>query len=98
MLVEFLENMMSNLTKTILRWGGIVAVSLCYFITLLASTLAYSAFSERESMQFYGPIPLKEYKASIDSLMQATDGVFSVAFFGFAICVPLILIIFKKVR
>jgi len=49
-------------------------------------------------MQFYGPIPLKEYKASIDSLMQATDGVFSVAFFGFAICVPLILIIFKTVR
>ncbi len=89
---------MKSRTKTILRWSGISIVALCYFITLIASTFAYSAFSERESVQFYGPIPLKEYKASIDSLMQATDGVFSVALFGFAICVPLILLIFKKVR
>ena len=89
---------MKNRVKTILRWGGISIVSLCYFITLIASTFAYSAFSESESMRFSGPIPLKEYKASIDSLMQATDGVFSVAFFGFASCVPLILIIFKTVR
>ena len=89
---------MSNSTKTILRWAGIAVVSLCYFITLVASTFTFSAFRERESMRFYGPIPLKEYKASIDSIMQATDGVFTVALFGFAICVPLILLIFKKVR
>lgn len=98
MLAVFLEIMMSSLTKTILRWAGIVAVSLCYLITLIASTFTFSAFMERESMRFSGPISLKAYHASIDSIMQATDGVFNVAFFGFAICVPLILLIFKKVR
>lgn len=89
---------MTNKTKTVFRWGGIIIVSLCYFIALVLSTFSFSAFSESESMQFSGPIPLKEYQASIDSIMQATDGVFTVAFFGFAICVPLILLIFKKVR
>lgn len=89
---------MTSRTKTILRWSGIAIVSLCYFIALTLSSFSFSAFSESESMFFSGPIPLKEYKASIDSLMQATDGVFNVALFGFAICVPLILLIFKKVR
>ncbi|WP_458023616.1 hypothetical protein, partial [Kosakonia sp. BK9b] len=73
-------------------------VSLCYYIALALSSFSFSAFSENESMLFSGPIPLKEYQASIDSLMQATDGVFNVALFGFTICIPLILIIFKKVR
>ena len=49
-------------------------------------------------MRFSDPIPLKEYQASIESLMQATDSVFNVALFGFAICVPLLLLIFKKLR
>ena len=89
---------MTNRTKTVFRWGGIVIVSLCYFIALVLSTFSFSAFSESESMRFSGPIPLKEYHASIDSIMQATDGVFTVALFGSAICVPLILLIFKKVR
>jgi len=89
---------MTNRTKTIFRWGGIVIVSLCYFIALALSTFSFSAFSESESMRFSGLIPLKEYQASIDSIMQATDGVFTVALFGFVICVPLILLIFKKVR
>ena len=98
MLALFLEIMMSSSTKTILRWAGIVTVSLCYFITLIASTFTFSAFRERESVRFSGPISLKAYQASIDSIMQATDGGFTVALFGFAICVPLILLIFKKVR
>lgn len=88
----------TNRTKTFFRWGGIVIVSLCYFIALVLSTFSFSAFSESESMRFSGPIQLKEYQASIDSLIQATDGVFNVAFFGFAICVPLILLLFKKIR
>lgn len=49
-------------------------------------------------MRFTGPVSLKEYHLAIDSLMQATDSVFNVALFGFAICVPVILLIFKKVR
>ncbi|EPA0111299.1 hypothetical protein ACLETS_11420 [Enterobacter ludwigii] len=89
---------MTNRSKTVFRWGGIVIVSLCYFIALVLSTFSFSAFSESESMRLSGPIPLKEYHASIDSIIQATDDVVNVAFFGFMICVPLILIIFKKVR
>ena len=89
---------MTNRTKTLFRWGGIVIVSLCYLTALVLSTFSFSAFSEIESMRFSGPIPLKEYQASIHSIMQATDDVFTVALFGFAICVPLILLIFKKVR
>lgn len=49
-------------------------------------------------MQFSNPVPLNEYHASIDSILQATDIVFDAAIYGFAICVPLILLIFKKIR
>lgn len=88
----------TNRAKALLRWGGIGIVSLCYFIALALSSSSFSAFSESESMRFTGPISLKEHQASINSLVQATDGVFDVALFGFAICVSLIMLIFKKVR
>jgi hypothetical protein len=45
---------------------------------------------------FSNPVPLNEYHASIDSILQATGIVFDAAIYGFAICVPLILLIFKK--
>lgn len=89
---------MTSRTKTLIRWGGICLVSLCYFFGLALATLSFSAFSENESMQFSNPVPLNEYHASIDSILQATDIVFDAAIYGFAICVPLILLIFKKVR
>ena len=89
---------MTSKTKTLLRWVGICIVSLCYFTGLALATFSFSAFSENESMQFSNPIPLNEYHASIDSILQATDIVFDAAIYGFAICVPLILLIFKKVR
>ncbi|QCZ27731.1 hypothetical protein FHN83_14265 [Leclercia adecarboxylata] len=89
---------MTSRTKTVLRWGGICLVSLCYFIGLALATFSFSAFSERESMRFSNPVPLNEYHASVDSILQATDIVFNAAIYGFVICVPLILLIFKKVR
>ncbi len=89
---------MTSKTKTLLRWVGICIVSLCYFTGLALATFSFSAFSENESMQFSNPVPLNEYHASIDSILQATDIVFDAAIYGFAICVPLILLIFKKVR
>jgi hypothetical protein len=49
-------------------------------------------------MLFSNPVPLIEYQAAIDSLIQYTDRVFDAAIYGFAICVTLILFIFKKVR
>ena len=84
--------------KTFLRWGGIGAVSFCYFLALVMTTFSFSALSENESMRFTSPVPSNEYHAVIDSLVQATDLVFEVAMYGFIICVPLILFIFKKVR
>ncbi len=84
--------------KTVLRWGGICLVSFCYFIGLTLATFSFSAFYESESMRFSNPVPLNEYHASVDSIMQATDIVFNAAIYGFVICVPLILLIFKKVR
>lgn len=89
---------MNSVNKNILRWVGIGVVSLCYYIALVASTSSFSAFGEKESMLFSGPISLEEHQASINSIMQATDDVFSVAVYGFLICVPIILLIFKKVR
>lgn len=89
---------MTSKTKTLLRWVGICIVSLCYFTGLALATFSFSAFSENESMKFSNPVPLNKYHASIDSILQATDIVFDAAIYGFAICVPLILLIFKKVR
>ena len=89
---------MTNSTKTVFRWSGIIIVSLCYFIVLALATFSFSAFTENESMQFSNPVPLNEYHASIDAILQATGVVFDAAIYGFAICVPLILLIFKKVR
>ncbi|MCL6742440.1 MULTISPECIES: hypothetical protein [Kosakonia] len=88
---------LTSRTKTILRWGGICFVTLSYFFALFVAFQAFAIFSENQTI-VSNPVPLKEYYQAVDSLMQATNGVFNVAFFGFAICVPLILIIFKKVR
>lgn len=88
----------TNRTKTVLRWLGIGTVSLCYFIVLVIASFSFSAFSENQSMLFSNPVPLIEYQAAIDSLIQYTDRVFDAAIYGFAICVTLILLIFKKVR
>ncbi|CAI8794122.1 hypothetical protein E0L21_08440 [Kosakonia quasisacchari] len=88
---------LTSRTKTILRWGGICFVTLSYFFGLFVALQAFAIFSENQTL-VSNPVPLKEYYQAVDSVMQATNGVFSVAFFGFAICVPLILIIFKKVR
>lgn len=89
---------LTSRTKTVLRWGGIGTVSLCYFIVLVMASFSFSAFSENQSMQYSNPVPLSEYQAAIDSLIQATGIVFDAAIYGFGICVPLILLIFKKVR
>ncbi|WP_279473551.1 hypothetical protein [Aeromonas caviae] len=45
-----------------------------------------------------GPVSLEYHRAMMDAVMQATGVVFDAASLGFLICVPLILIIFHKVR
>lgn len=88
---------LTSRTKTILRWGGIFIVSLGYFFGLFVASQAFAVFSENQNL-VSNPVPLKEYYQAIDSLTQATNGVFDVAIYGFVIGVPLILLIFKKVR
>lgn len=88
---------LTNRTKTILRWGGICIVSLGYFLGLFVASQAFAVFSENQTL-VSNPVPIKEYYQAVDSLVQATSGVFDAAIYGFVIGVPLILLIFKKVR
>lgn len=94
--METLINTNSGI-KFFLRWGGIFIVSLGYFFGLFVASQAFAVFSENQTL-VSNPVPLKEYYQAVDSLGQATSGVFYVAIYGFAVCVPLILLIFKKVR
>ena len=88
---------MTSRTKSILRWGGICIVSLGYFLGLFVALQAFAVFSENQTL-VSNPVPLNEYYQAVDALTQATNGVFDAAIYGFVIGVPLILIIFKKVR
>lgn len=88
---------LTSRTKTIFRWGGIFIVSLGYFLGLFVASQAFAVFSENQTL-VSDPVPLKEYYQAVDSLAQATNGVFDAAIYGFVIGVPLILLIFKKVR
>ncbi|MGU3524162.1 hypothetical protein ACLBW2_13785 [Enterobacteriaceae bacterium C23F] len=83
--------------KFFLRWGGICIVTLGYFLGLLVASQAFAVFSENQTF-VSNPVPLKEYYQAVDSLAQATNGIFDAAIYGFVISVPLILLIFKKVR
>lgn len=88
---------LTSRTKSILRWGGICIVSLGYFLGLFIASQAFEVFSENQNL-VSNPVPLNEYYQAVDSLAQATNGVFDAAIYGFVIGVPLILLIFKKVR
>ncbi len=88
---------MTNRTKTILRWCGMGIVTLGYFLGLFIASQAFSIFFENQLL-VSNPVPLKEYYQAVDSLAEATNGVFDAAVYGFVISVPLILLIFKKVR
>lgn len=89
---------LTSRTKTIIRWGGIGVFTLCYFSGLLIGMQSFTIFSENQTLVFSNPVPLNEYYQAIDSLEEAADQLFNAAIYGFIICVPLILLIFKKVR
>ncbi|WP_458023046.1 hypothetical protein, partial [Kosakonia sp. BK9b] len=72
-------------------------VTLGYFLGLFIASQAFSIFFENQLL-VSNPVPLKEYYQAVDSLAEATNGVFDAAVYGFVISVPLILLIFKKVR
>lgn len=90
--------MLASKTKTVLRWAGIALVSLCYYLWLGVASTSFGHIAEKESVIGTGPVSLEYHRAMMDAVMQATGVVFDAASFGFLICVPLILIIFHKVR
>ncbi|QCR37276.1 hypothetical protein C1N62_14910 [Nissabacter sp. SGAir0207] len=89
---------LTSRTKTFLRWSGIFIVSLCYFLGLFIASQSFAVFLESQSLLLSNPISMNTYNQAMDSLIQATDRVFDAAIYGFAICVPFILFIFKKIR
>ncbi|QGR05678.1 hypothetical protein CTZ24_04345 [Pantoea phytobeneficialis] len=85
-------------TKFILRWGGIMILSISYFLSLIIASISYSDIYENLTLQQSDFVPLTEYWATIEYMIEYINLILDIAFLGFIICVPLILIIFKKVR
>lgn len=90
--------MLSSKAKTVIRWLSIAIVCIGYYFWLGLASLSFGHISEKESVLLSGPISLEQHRAVVASVMDATNVVFDAAMWGFLICVPLILIIFNKVR
>lgn len=90
--------MLTNKMKIIIRWCGIIFVSLGYYFWIAIAAMSFGHISEKESVLLSGPISLEQHQAVVASLREATGVVFDAAIWGFLVCVSLILLIFKKVR
>lgn len=90
--------MLTTKKKAIVRWAGIILVSLGYYFWLAIAAMSFGHISEKESVLLSGQISLEQHQAVVSSLREATGVVFDAATWGFLVCVALILIIFKKVR
>lgn len=90
--------MLSSKVKTIMRWSSIIIVGLGYYVCLGLASLPFGHISEKESVLLSGPITLEQHRAILESVMDATNTVYSAAIWGFLVCVSFILLIFSKVR
>ncbi len=90
--------MLSSQVKTIIRWALILINGLGYYFCLGIAYLPFGHISEKESILLSGPISLEQHRAILESVMDATNTVYRAAFWGFLVCVSLILLIFSKVR
>ncbi len=90
--------MLSSQVKAIIRWVLILIVGLGYYFWLGIAYLPFGHISEKESVLLSGPISLELHQTILKSVMDATNTVYSAAFWGFLVCVSLILLIFSKVR
>jgi hypothetical protein len=90
--------MLSSKVKTIIRWASIIIVGLGYYFWLGLASLSFGHISEKENILLSGPITLEQHRAILESVMDATNTVYSAAVWGFLVCVSLILLIFSKVR
>lgn len=85
---------MTNKAKIALRWGGIALVFAIYSVTLMIPLLDYSLTIKYQGAPSTGTMEARVCEAITGSI----DNLFLIAFFGSAICLVLVLLIFKKVR
>jgi hypothetical protein len=85
-------------TKTILRWGGIALVFAIYSIALMIPVLDFGLTRKYNGPPSTGEMEARLCEAIIDDLSRSVDNLLIKAFFGSAICLVLVLLIFKKVR
>lgn len=90
--------MLSSKAKTVIRWSSIAIVCIGYYLWLGLASLSFGHISEKESVLLSGPITLEQHRAIMESVMEATNTVYSAAMWGFFLCISLILLIFSKVR
>ncbi|MDX6039238.1 hypothetical protein [Scandinavium lactucae] len=90
--------MMTNRAKTILRWGGIASVFAIYSIALTIPVLDFGLTWKYNVPPSTGQMEANLCEAIIDDLSRSVDNLLITAFVGSAICLVLVLLIFKKVR
>lgn len=89
---------LTNRAKAILRWGGIVLVFAIYSIALMIPVLDFGLTRKYNGSPSTGQMEARLCEAIIDDLSRSVDNLLLTAFVGGAICIVLILLIFKKVR
>lgn len=89
---------MTSRTKAILRWGSIALVFAIYSIALMIPVLDFGLILKYNGPPSKGEMGARLCGAIIDDLSRSVDNLLITAFFGSAICLVLVLLIFKKVR
>jgi len=89
---------LTNRAKTILRWGGIALVFAIYSIALMIPVLDFELTRKYNAPPSTGQMEASLCEAIIDDLSSSVDNLLITAFVGSAICLVLVLLIFKKVR
>ncbi|CAG74428.1 putative membrane protein [Pectobacterium atrosepticum SCRI1043] len=90
--------MRGNRSMCFLRWGSILFVLFCYLVWLFISLQPMSVFMENETLQFSNSVSAERYSSSLRQIKDATESVFDGYVYGFLVCVPVILLLFKKIR
>lgn len=89
---------LTNRVKTLLRWGGITLVFAIYSIALMIPALNVGLTRKYNGPPSTGQMEVRLCEAIIDDLSRSVDSLLITAFVGSAICLVLVLLIFKKVR
>ncbi len=86
------------LSKTVLRWGGIIVIAVCYVIAVMIPVFGYGLTVKYNTPPSIGTLNADTCHGIIAVLSQSFDQLLMIALIGNFICIILILLIFKKVR